>query len=54
MLLSEVIDAISPRDGAHYIDGTFGGGGYARAILDAAQCRVFGIDLIPKRSPVAG
>jgi 16S rRNA (cytosine1402-N4)-methyltransferase len=36
-----------PRDGAIYIDGTFGGGGYSRALLDAAKCRVLAIDLDP-------
>ena len=47
-MLSEVIAALTPRDGAHYIDGTFGGGGYARAILEAADCRVLGIDRDPE------
>jgi 16S rRNA (cytosine1402-N4)-methyltransferase len=47
VLLDEVIDALSPRDDAHYVDGTFGGGGYARAILDRANCRVLGIDRDP-------
>ena len=47
VLLGEVLDVIAPRDGAHYIDGTFGGGGYSRALLDAAECRVLGIDRDP-------
>jgi 16S rRNA (cytosine1402-N4)-methyltransferase len=47
VLLSEVVEALSPRDGAHYIDGTFGGGGYARAFLEAGKCRVLGIDRDP-------
>jgi 16S rRNA (cytosine1402-N4)-methyltransferase len=47
VMLTEVLDALSPRDGAHYIDGTFGGGGYASAILEAADCRVLGIDRDP-------
>ena len=47
VLLGEVLDVIRPRDGAHYIDGTFGGGGYSRALLDAAKCRVLGIDRDP-------
>ena len=32
------------RDGGVYIDGTFGAGGYARMILETADCRVIGID----------
>ena len=47
VMLSEVIQALNPRNGASYIDGTFGGGGYTRAILEAADCRVLGIDRDP-------
>jgi 16S rRNA (cytosine1402-N4)-methyltransferase len=47
VLLTEVIEALSPRDGAIYVDGTFGAGGYSRAILEAAHCTVFAIDRDP-------
>jgi 16S rRNA (cytosine1402-N4)-methyltransferase len=48
VMVSEVCAAISPADGETYVDGTFGAGGYARAFLDAAECRVFGIDRDPR------
>jgi 16S rRNA (cytosine1402-N4)-methyltransferase len=48
VMLAEVLEALNLRDGAHYIDGTFGGGGYARAILEACDCRVLGIDRDPE------
>lgn len=38
------IDFLKVRDGGTYIDGTFGAGGYTRAILAAAACKVIGID----------
>ena len=47
VMLSEVLEMLQPRDGAHYVDGTFGGGGYSSAILEAADCRVLGIDRDP-------
>jgi 16S rRNA (cytosine1402-N4)-methyltransferase len=47
VMLKEVLEALSPRDGAQYVDGTFGGGGYASAILEAADCHVLGIDRDP-------
>jgi 16S rRNA (cytosine1402-N4)-methyltransferase len=48
VMLKEVLAALAPRDGASYVDGTLGGGGYARAILEAADCRVLGIDRDPE------
>jgi 16S rRNA (cytosine1402-N4)-methyltransferase len=46
-MLSEMIDWLHPCDKGTYIDGTFGAGGYSRAILSAADCRVFAIDRDP-------
>ncbi len=48
VMLNEVLAALEPRDGGRYVDGTFGGGGYARAILEAADCTVLGIDRDPE------
>jgi 16S rRNA (cytosine1402-N4)-methyltransferase len=48
VMLNEVLEMLSPRDGARYVDGTFGGGGYASAILEAADCQVLGIDRDPQ------
>jgi 16S rRNA (cytosine1402-N4)-methyltransferase len=48
VLLAEVVAALAPRDGEVHVDGTFGAGGYSRALLDAASgCRVWGIDRDP-------
>jgi 16S rRNA (cytosine1402-N4)-methyltransferase len=44
VLVTEVLAAIGPRDGEHFVDGTFGGGGYSRALLEAADCTVWGFD----------
>src|SRR5215471_14344563 len=44
VLLRQAIEHLAPRDGGIYIDGTFGAGGYAAAILSAADARVMGID----------
>jgi 16S rRNA (cytosine1402-N4)-methyltransferase len=44
VMLTEMLKTLGPRDGAVYLDGTFGGGGYTRAILERAQCHVWAID----------
>ena len=47
VLLSQVLAHLHPQDGEIYIDGTFGAGGYTRALLEAARCRVLAIDRDP-------
>ena len=42
------LDLLNIRDGGIYIDGTFGAGGYSRAMLAAADCRVIAIDRDPQ------
>lgn len=44
VMLDEVIAALAPMDGERFIDGTFGAGGYSRAILATAGTHVLGID----------
>lgn len=52
VLLEEVMAALKPRDGEIYVDGTFGAGGYSRAMLEAADCKVYALDRDP--AAVAG
>jgi 16S rRNA (cytosine1402-N4)-methyltransferase len=40
----EVVSGLNPRAGAIYLDGTFGRGGWTRALLAAAPCTVIAID----------
>jgi 16S rRNA (cytosine1402-N4)-methyltransferase len=47
VMLREVLAVLNPRDGGIYVDGTFGAGGYSRALLDAADCTVWGLDRDP-------
>ena len=47
VLLREVVAALSPANDAIYLDATFGNGGYSRALLEAAGCKVIAIDRDP-------
>ncbi|MDQ0503552.1 16S rRNA (cytosine(1402)-N(4))-methyltransferase RsmH [Xanthobacter agilis] len=47
VMLREVLAHLAPKAAGTYVDGTFGAGGYTRAILDAADCRVLAIDRDP-------
>lgn len=47
VLLSEVVEALSPCLGGIFVDGTFGAGGYSRAILEAGARKVVAIDRDP-------
>lgn len=48
VLLSEVLDSLQLKAGGVYLDGTFGAGGYTRAILDAdPTCKVIALDRDP-------
>ena len=47
VLLKEVLEALPPKDGGIYFDGTFGGGGYTRAILESCNCKVIASDRDP-------
>ena len=47
VLLAEVLAALRPAAGEIYLDGTFGAGGYSRAILDGTICNVLALDRDP-------
>ena len=46
VLLDEVVELLDPKPGEVFVDGTFGDGGYSRALL-AAGASVVGIDRDP-------
>ena len=48
VLLDEVVDALAPAPGETHVDGTFGAGGYSKAILDKGAARVFAFDRDPE------
>ena len=47
VLLAPLMDALSPVSGT-WVDGTFGAGGYTRALLDAGATIVYAIDRDPE------
>jgi 16S rRNA (cytosine1402-N4)-methyltransferase len=47
VMLAEVLKTLGVADGETIVDGTFGGGGYTRAILETAKCKVIGLDRDP-------
>lgn len=48
VLLREVVSSLKSKAGGRYIDATFGAGGHALALLEAADCRVLGFDRDPR------
>ena len=51
VMLKEVLEYLSPKDGEVYVDATFGNGGYTEAILNSADCKVIAIDRDPTVLP---
>lgn len=47
VMLQEVLQYLNPQNGEVYVDATFGNGGYTRAILEKANCKVIAIDRDP-------
>jgi len=54
-MLKEVLEALQPRSGGKYVDGTLGGGGHAFAILEASAPDgfLYGCDLDPVAVEIA-
>src|SRR3989338_2911597 len=47
VMLQEVLHYLTPKEGDTIVDGTFGGGGYTKAILDQSLCYVIACDRDP-------
>lgn len=53
VMLEEVLDALSPKAGKIYVDGTFGAGGYSKAILQNDVSMLWAIDRDPSVTKTA-
>lgn len=47
VLLAEVVAALAPAPGETHVDGTFGAGGYSKALLEKGASRVYAFDRDP-------
>ena len=47
VLLDEVVAGLAVSEGGTYVDGTFGAGGYTKAIIEKGAARVFAFDRDP-------
>jgi len=47
VLLAEVVAGLAPQPGETHVDGTFGAGGYTKAILECGATRVYAFDRDP-------
>jgi 16S rRNA (cytosine1402-N4)-methyltransferase len=56
VLLEEAVDALAPRPGGVYVDGTLGGGGHAELLLERSSPdgKLIGIDRDPQALEAAG
>ncbi len=53
VLLQEMLAFLAPDENETYLDATFGAGGYSRAMLADAPCRVVALDRDPSVAPAA-
>ncbi len=55
VLYKEIIHALQPQTGGHYVDGTLGAGGHARGILEASapDGQLLGLDVDPQALAIA-